>query len=557
MANYAKLPGLIKKLKRSGYPDIPLTKSDELALLDGCYFDSVKAWKPVDYIEFYCKVSRGSHAGKAIKLLPWQVDQLILPVFGWMTKEGKRRIKKSVTFISKKNGKSTIASALSCYLADPLGDGELGAEVYPCATTRDQAGIVFRETASMIEGSETLSKRFKVVRSSRTITSKDNNSWIRSLAAEANSAEGVNAHALILDEIHAWTDAEFFGSIRYATAGREQPLVIIISTAGSELFSIGGQEYEYAKGVLAGNVEDQTLWPLIFEADPGDPLGDVETWKKANPSLGHTIPVDNFEKDYKEAKTKGGKEWTDFKRYRLNIWGGADAPYLNSQMWDAGVREFTEEDLAGQVCYVGIDVSSKEDITSLCLCFPQEDGYKFIWRHWVPEDKIKERLDRADKSYFNWMQMGHLLKIPGARIEQDIVKEQVEKDFKKFNVQGAIVESWNAQGILDFLQKLIEEPVEVSPSYRHYSEPTKEFKAHIENGQIHHQGHPIMSWMVSNLHVKENNFLDIMPVKKDRKKKYKIDGCISAILAFKLALIAKKEAEFVSIYDSEEGSIIL
>ena len=111
--------------------------------------------------------------------------------------------------------------------------------------------------------------------------------------------------------------------------------------------------------------------------------------------------------------------------------------------------------------------------------------------------------------------------------------------------------------MLDELTKLIEEPIEVTPSYRHYSEPTKEFKAHVESGQIHHRGTPIIRWMMENLNVSENNFLDLMPKKKDRKRKYKIDGCISAILAFKLALIARKEAEFVSIYDSDEGSIIL
>jgi phage terminase large subunit-like protein len=556
VANFVKLPGLIKKLKRSGYPDIPLTKSDELALLDGCYFDAKKGWKPVDYIEFYCKVSKGSHAGKELTLLPWQTEQYLVPVFGWQTKEGLRRITKSITFISKKNGKSTICSALSAYLADEQGDGEKGSEVYLCATTRDQAGIVFKETASMIEGSPTLLKRFKVIRSSKTITSKDNTSWIQSLASEANSAEGKNAHALILDEIHAWHDADFYGSIRYATAGREQPLILIISTAGSELYSIGGGEYEYAKGILSGNIEDQNVWPLIFEADPSDDLSDPKVWMKANPSLGHTIPVAGFEKDYNEAKTKGGKDWSDFKRYRLNIWGGADAPYLNSQLWSKGARTYKEEDLHGQLCYAGLDISSKEDITSLALCFPQEDGYKFIWRHWVPGDKITERLARSDKSYFNWMTRGDLINVPGARIEQELVMQQIKEEFKNFNIQGFAVESWNAQGILDELIKLIEEPVEVTPSYRHYSEPTKEFKALIEAGMIHHRGEPIMQWMIENLHVKENNFLDIMPVKKDKKKKYKIDGCISAILGLKLALIAKREADFVSIYDGE-GSILL
>lgn len=557
MANYAKLPGLIKKLKRSGYPDIDLTKSDELALIEGCYFDAKKAWKPVDYIEFYCKASKGLLVDRPMQVLPWQANNVIVPVFGWMNADGTRRIRKAIVFIPKKNGKSFLCSGINCYLADPMGDGEKGSEVYSCATTRDQASIVFKETASMIESSDSLMKKFNVIRSSKTITTKDNNSWIRALASDANSAEGINAHGLTIDEIHAWTNTDFFGSIRFATAGRRQPLVFIISTAGSEIYSLGGTEYEYAKGIINGNIEDIRTWALVYEADPSDNLDDPKVWHKANPSLGTALSEEEFGAELKQTRIKGGKEWSDFKRYRFNIWGGADAPYLNVETWNQGAIEFEESELEGQVCYGGLDISSREDITSLSYCFPQEDGtFKQIWRHWIPEDRIKERLERGDKSYFFWQSLGHLIAIPGARIEQELVMAQIELDFQKFKVTGFAVESWNAQGILDALTKLIEEPVEVTPSYRHYSEPTKEFKALIENGAIKHQGTPIMKWMIGNLHVKENNFLDIMPVKKDRKKKYKIDGCISAILALKLALIAKKEAEFVSIYETE-GSIIL
>ena len=913
MANYIKLPGLLRKLKRSGYPDIPITKADELALLDGCYFDSVAGWKPVDYIEFYCKPSKGQYAGKPLTLLPWQSERLLVPVFGWKKANGNRRISKSSTFISKKAGKAlaidtliptttgfklmgevrvgdvlfdekgdpcrvtfesevfsnrrcveilfksgqkvvcdfehewvlrkgastgndrkvtaelllreyekgarysvaiaegikpikkdlpippyslgfwlgdghssggritvghedlatilsifhqeeipirknitpaqrncnnytlsdgarnknkegfvfqrelkklnlcfnkhipetyfwasyedrlellrglldsdgfcskrgdiefcsikenlakdvyrlvrtlgfkpslkigeakingrfiskkyrvrfyadksvpvfhlerkysrqratfresnkirrgtgfyypktrssneyiesvrevpsvltkciqvdspshlylctehfvpthntTLMAGVASYMTDPLGDGEPGAETYLCATTKDQATFLFKEAAAMIEASPTLEKRFSVLRSTKAIDTKDRRSWIKAIASEANSAEGINAHCMILDEMHAWTDSDFYGSIKFAGSGRIQPLTFIISTAGSDINSLGGIEYEYAKNILRGNNDDTSVWPLIFEADPSDPPDSVETWKKANPSLGYTVSVEAFEKDYKECKIKGGKDWNDFRRYRLNIWGGSEAPYLNIGMWDSGVRTYQEDDLKDQVCYGGLDISSKEDLTSLCFCFPQPDGYKFVWRHWVPEDKIKERLERSDRSYFVWEQRGDLIKVPGARIEQELVLTHIENDFKKFNVQGFAVESWNAQGILDGLTKLIEEPIEVTPSYKHYSEPTKEFKAHVENGQIHHQGSPIIRWMMENLNVKENNFLDVMPMKKDRRRKYKIDGCISAILAFKLALIAKKEGEFTSIYDSDEGCIIL
>lgn len=913
MANYVKLPGRIKQLKRSGYPDIPLTKADELALMEGCYFDAKAGWKAVDYIEFYCKPSKGQYAGKPLQLLPWQSEQLLVPVFGWKRANGLRRIQKSSTFIAKKNGKAlaldtliptidgfkpmseirvgdilfdehgnqcnvtfesevfenrrcveivfksgqkvvcdfehewvlkrgastgndrkmtsemllrgfekgarysvsiaegikppkkdlpippyslgfwlgdghsagaritvghddmdtilsvihsenipttrnetkrqlncnnyslsdgkkgknkegfvfhvelgklnlrknkhipeqyfwasyedrlellrglldsdgsctprgqiefcsikeglakdvyrlvrslgfkpslkigkakikgrfisnkyricfyadrstpvfhlerkysrqkntfrpsakirkgtgfyypktrssneyiqlvrevpsvptkciqvdspshlylctehfipthntTLMAGVASYLCDPLGDGELGAEIYLCATTKDQATFIFKETAAMIEASPVLEKRFTVVRSTKAIDTKDRRSWIKAIASEANSAEGINAHGMVLDEMHAWTDTEFYGSIKFAGSGRQQPLTFIISTAGADIHSIGGVEYEYAKGIISGNNDDIAVWPLIFEADPSDDPSSPETWRKANPSLGYTVSMEAFEKDYKECKTKGGKDWNDFRRYRLNIWGGAEAPYLNIAAWDSGIRDFQEEDMRGQECYAGLDISSKEDLTSLCLCFPVEDGYRFLWRHWVPEDKIKEKLERSDKSYFNWVQRGDLFKVPGARIEQELIIQQIKDDFRDFDIRGFAVESWNAQGVLDELTKLIEEPIEVTPSYRHYSEPTKEFKAHVEAGQIYHKGSPLIRWMMENLHIKENNFLDVMPMKKDRKRKYKIDGCISAILAFKLALIARKEAEFVSIYDSDEGSIIL
>lgn len=554
MANFARLPGLKKQLKKSGYPDINLTKSDEIALLNGCYFDSEKAWKVIDYIEYYCRMSKGEEfAGKRIELMDWQTNQLLLPIFGWQTPNGRRRIKKSITFIAKKNGKSSLCSALVPYLLDPVGDGEPGSEVYLAATSRDQAGIVYRESASMVEASPELLKKFEIIRSTKTIN-LGTTCWARVLSAEANTAEGINAHGLILDELHSWQDRKFFSAIVWAMAARTQPLTFVISTAGADLDSIGGDEYHYAKKIISGDVEDVTVWPLLFEADENDDFDDPKTWKKANPSLGYAISYERFEEDYNTAKQKGGKDWSDFKRYRFNIWGGAESPYLNLQKWeDDCLEEFTEDELTGIECYGGLDLSSKEDITSLCFVFKFPDHYKAIWRHWIPEEKIKEKLEKNEQNYSRWLESGHLFAIPGARIEQNLVMEQIARDFKKFNVQGFAVESYNAQGIIDELSGMIDEVVEVTAGYRHYNEPTKELKSLIDAGKFKHNGSPVVNWMMSNLRVKENSNNDIFPIKKDKTARYKIDGCIAAILGLKLAMTKE---EFVSIYETT-GSISL
>lgn len=451
---------------------------------------------------------------------------------------------------------STLVSALVPFCLDPAGDGEGGAQAYLAATAKDQAGIIYREAANMIDASPELLKKFKVYRGSKTIT-YDNSTFARALSAEASSSEGLNAHLLAIDEIHAWSDLDFYASIKWATAAREQPLTFIISTAGADFNTLGGEEYLYTKKLIKGDVIDVATHALIFEADPTDDLEDEKIWYKANPSLGHAIPFDRFKEDFNEAKQKGGKDWADFKRYRFNIWGGADAPYLNLTDWNKCGQSFDEKILEGRDCFLGIDLSSKEDITAICYGFKIDDLYYLKWRYWCPQETIKAKVEKGEFNYQRWRDQGYIIEIPGARIDQDYIERKIREDAKIYNIKEVIFDPWNAYNLVKIFKDENAFPVlEVRTSYAHFSIPTKELKSLVSDGKIKHNANPVTDWMAGNLRVQENNWQEVMPAKKMGKMKYKIDGMVAGIMSL-MRLIVPEDKPQKSRYEDDNENIVI
>jgi len=227
---------------------------DERALLEGCRPDPAEAAHVVEFFESFLTHYKAEWAGQPFKLEPWQRDGILMPLFGWKRADGTRRFRHAVIWIAKKNGKSTLASGIALYLL--TADGEKGAEVYAAAVDRDQASIVFNEAASMVQSSSDLSRRLRIFRGTKTITFPSMGSRLKALSADVPTKEGLNASGLIIDELHAWKSRDLWDTLRYAGASRRQPLSVTISTAGFERESIGYQQYQEAKAVRDGNVED-------------------------------------------------------------------------------------------------------------------------------------------------------------------------------------------------------------------------------------------------------------------------------------------------------------
>lgn len=251
-------------------------------------FDEKKATLPIDFIEKYCKHSKGKWAGKPVILELWQ-KALIQSAFGFVDKETRlRKYKKVLFFVARKNGKSTLDSSLSLYMLTK--DSEGGSEVYSVATKREQAKIVWEESKRMIKKSPALAKRCRCLVGG--IYYDRTESFMKALASDSNSLDGLNTHFGVADEVHAWKDKNLLDVIYDSMSAREQPMLFESSTMGTIRGSVFDNEYEYASEIIAGyegksETKDETLLPIIYELDNPNEWQDEKKWYKANPRIGN------------------------------------------------------------------------------------------------------------------------------------------------------------------------------------------------------------------------------------------------------------------------------
>lgn len=488
-----------------------------------------------EFFERFLQLSKGVWAYQPFRLLEWQRTELLQPLFGWKRPDGARRYRIGYVEIPKKNGKSALCSGLALYLAS--ADGEPGAEVYNAAADRLQAEIVFNESRNMIRSSPQLSKYAIITDSKKRIDFPATNSFIRVISSEAYTAEGLNIHGLIFDELHAQKTRELWDALRYGGAARRQPLLLSITTAGWDTASICFEQHEYAKNILSGVIEDDAFFPLIYSAGKEDDITAPETWRKANPSLGETIQESDMSQAAQEAAASPAKAST-FKRYRLNIWTENAVSWMSLNSWDDCAAEIDPEAWAGCECYAGLDLSKTTDLSALVLVFSDGEEYTILPYFWCPEDCAKDRDTRNRMNYMQWGREGYIELTPGNTIDYRFIRKRINEIAKKYRLIDIGYDPYNASHIA---QELQEEDgivmVEMRQGAATMNEPSKEFERRVLAKTIRHSGNPVMRWMVGNVTIRVDANENIVPDKK--KSAEKIDGVVATIMGIGRAMHAE------------------
>ena len=528
------------------------TKADEAAIAEGCYVDRERAEHVSKFLRKFCRHSKGEWAGKPLEPLDWQWDDILLPLFGWVRPDGTRRFRRAYIEIPKKNGKSTLASGIGLYLL--VGDGEAGAEVYSAASDREQAGIVHGEAVRMVQASADLSRHLEINRSTRNIAFPRTNSWYRALSAEAETKEGLNAHGIIIDELHAWKGRRLWDTLRYAGRARRQPLLFVITTAGDDIHSVCYEQHTYARGILRGEVVDTRAFAYIRAARQraeGDETDDDwtqrETWRRANPSLGVTIREDDLAAEVEEAKKLPSSE-ASLKRYTLNIWAVSTNPWLRPEDWRKGERRYTEEDLLGCRCYGGLDLASTRDLCAFDLCFPWDsDTYRLLSFFWLPEETVYSR--DSPEQYRVWARAGLVRVTPGNVADYAFIKRDIGELAKKFRVAEFAYDPWNAERVT----QEIEEEFGVkrfafAQTIGNFAPACKEWERLLIAGKLQHNGHAVLSWQAGHVQVKNDPGGNKRPVKPEQNDKRKIDGIVAGLMALARATLSD---EGPSVYETK------
>lgn len=500
--------------------------ADEAFVASGGRFDRSAAERVRMFFQRFLRHSKGEWAGQPFELLAWQWEQIIAPLFGWLRPDGTRRYRRGYIEVPKKNGKSCLFSGLGLYLL--LGDREPGAEIYSAAVDRDQASIVFNEAAHMVEASPELSARLQAVRSTKRIVDHRTRSFYRALSADVPAKEGLNAHAILLDELHAQRSRDLWDTLRYAGASRRQPLHLSITTAGFDRHSICWEQHQYARHVLDGTIQDPSFFACISAADPDDDWTDPDVWRKANPSFGITIDPEQFAEDCREAQQSPAKE-NSFRRYRLNQWTEQETRWLSLEKWDACGGPLG--DLDGRECYAGLDLSSTTDLSALVLVFPDgaQDRYDVLPFFWVPQDGAQLRERRDHVPYVQWIRQGLIEATPGEVVDYDRVRKRIQELGERYQIREIALDRWNATQLATQLSGDGFEMVAFGQGYASMNSPTKKLEELVLAGKLVHGGHPVLRWMAGNVSIETDAADNWKPSKK--KSIERIDGIVALIMA--------------------------
>lgn len=538
-----KLLQKLETARQEGWIEWVQNEADERALREGCVFDVRAAERVREFFRKFLRHSKGQWAGQSFELLDWQWKLVIGPLFGWKREDGTRRFRRGYIEVPKKNGKSCLCSGLSLYLL--TGDNEPGAEVYSAAVDREQASIVFREAANMAEASPHLSSRLNVVRSTKRIVYHRKRAFYKALSADAPAQEGLNAHAVLIDELHAQRTRELWDILRYAGASRRQPLALSVTTAGYDRHSICWEQHQYAEQVRLGVIEDPAFFGFIAAADDTDDWTDPEVWKKANPSFGVTINAEQFAEDCREARESPAKE-NSFRRYRLNQWTEQDVRWLPMEKWDA--CDSPLPDLKGCECFAGLDLSSTTDISALVLVFPQEDRHAVLPFFWVPGEGA-ERRERKDRvPYQRWIKDNHIEATEGEVIDYDVIRRRVNELNQKYHIREIAIDRWNATQLATQLEGDGLEVIAFGQGYSSMNAPTKRLEELVLSGRLVHGDHPVLRWMAGNVSIEKDAADNWKPSKK--KSMERIDGIVATIMGLARADAADEEVGAFKIGDS-------
>ena len=510
----------------------------------GLWFDEEKARQAIAFFRLL-KHSKGEWAGRPLELEPAQ-QFVVASLIGWRREDGTRRFRTSYLEEARKNGKTTLAAGLGLYLM--LADDEPGAEVYSVATKRDQARLSHGEATRMAKGSPAIRRLVNVYRDNIHIV--DTASKFEPLGADADTMDGLNVHAALIDEVHAHKTRTVWDVIETATGARRQPLMFAITTSGYDRQSLCWQLHEYTQQVLDGVIEDDSWFGLIYTLDEDDEWDDESAWIKANPNLGVSKKWDDMRRKAQRAKEMPAA-LNAFQRLELDIWTQAETKWIPIEHWQACGGSVDGEGLRGRICYGGLDLSTNTDLSAFVLVFPPEapaDPYQVLCRFWLPDEAMIERSRRDRVPYDVWVRQGLITVTPGNVIDYAWILDQIDQDAQAYDIREVAFDRWGATKIATELMERGGDDwmVQFGQGFVSMSPAMRELERLILEHKLAHGNNAVLTWMANNLVVRVDPAGNIKPDKE--KSIERIDGMVALVMALDRAL--RHEPPKRSVYET-------
>ena len=498
-------------------------------------YDPKRANHAIEFVENFCKHSKGKMGGKPFIMELWQ-RAMTAALFGFVHKiDGVRKYREFVLIVARKNGKSAWASAIALYMQ--MADGEPGPECVSAATKKDQSKIVWSEAKRMVKKSPVLSKRMRCLVAE--IVSDFNDGVFKPLSSDSNTLDGLNVHCSVIDELHAIEDKNLYDVIVDGMTAREQPISIITTTAGTVREGIFDIKYDECERIIngydSGEYVDERVLPIIYELDHRKEWTDPNCWQKANPGLGTIKNVNQLKAKVEKAKANPllvkNLLCKDF-----NIRETSNEAWLTFEQ----INNTTKYDLTLLKPRYGIggaDLSTTTDLTNATVIFmlPGDSNIYVKQMYWLPEDLLEQRTKEDKIPYDIWCDLGLLRTTPGNKVHYKFVTEWFLEIQNEYDIYLPWIgyDSWSATYWVEEMKnnfgKECMEPV--IQGKKTLSGPMKSLGADLSSKKIIYDNHPILKWCLTNTSVEVDKNNNIQPAKGNSSRR-RIDGTAGLLNAY-------------------------
>lgn len=501
---------------------------------DPWVFDIKKANQIIDFVERFCRHSKGKWIGQPVKLELFQKAKF-QAIYGFIHREtGMRKCREFITVEGRKNGKSLEMSAIGLYML--IGDGEGGAEVYSVASKKDQARIVFSEACNMVSQSPALSKHIKKRKSDLYFPVTF--SKYEPLASDSNTLDGLNSHFVIIDELHSIKDRGLYDVMRQSIAARTQPLIGMITTAGFVRECIFDDIYDYACKVLDGVINDDRFLAFIYELDDRSEWTDFRMWEKANPGLGTIKSYDELAANVERAKNDSNFLPTVLTK-DFNIRETTADKWLTFEQVN-NEENFDIEELRDCYGVGGVDLSATTDLTYACILVmkPDNDKKYMVGQAFMPGDTIEQRSKEDKVPYDKWAQRGLITLCPGNKVDYRYVTEWFQQMKDEYGIIGYWTgyDSWNSPAWVEDMENRLgyknkNNLLPVIMGAKTLSAPMKLLGADLSSKDIVYDNNPLMKWALTNVAIEVDKNENIRPI-KGKHQRQRIDPAVALLIAY-------------------------
>lgn len=510
--NIAMAKRHLNDLKRQGTDEFPWI------------FDEEKGHRPIRFVEENCKPTEGDF--EKFILQPWQ-HFVVGSVFGWVHKDtGVRRFREALVFLGRKNGKTSLISALSNYM---MGyDEEQGANIYVLANAKEQANILFEKTKEMVKMSPRLAGKFKNQRN--VIKDEKSFSKMEARASDSRKLDGLNTHFAIFDEIHEFVNFKLINVIKKSRAARRQPLLMYITTAG---YILDGPLMQYIENALdcAAHMQDtlnERVFYFIAKLDNVQEADNPKMWLKSNPNLLLMNFVDLVADWLTERRIQ--EERADWITKQFNLFSNIDElSYVDMPTIDKNNKQVDLATFQGKEAIIGYDLSETEDFTAVVVEIPiiNTGEIIIICHSWISQarydkDGNKQRLDK-------WIAQGHLTVTPGAYVKYEFVLDWIIEQGKIYRIVKIRYDRRNSLALNQELESRGFSMEEVRQVHMILGGPMKHFKELMLDGKVIYNQASMFRWYLSNVKLAKDRNSNWMPTKQSKNRK--IDGYAATLNA--------------------------